>query len=328
LDLYLCFCNKLHQHYEDWYKHGKDEAIMAIQDNPARVSIFLVSLLLLLVITPFFSVSLTTAQDVTVATTDQTTSDTVITKDDAKTDTTNTITQTKTFFNQLSDAAKTAADLYPDVRSGTYTTRPAPEDEQATTTDYAIRTTTYGDEPTVYSPKQANTSTYSITQPPAMPSSKTTGRMTGAYSVTQPPAVKMTPLIMPTVTPATPIQPPPISGGGLGLGGNGNGQITGVGDVTGYINEGTGFITDAVNTAFAHKEILYMMAILIIAAIFAQIGGWRIGVIGLVGMLLVCAGITLSTGAMIIPPYVIFVIVIIAVSLVLLAFTRITGGGE
>jgi len=123
-----------------------------------------------------------------------------------------------------------------------------------------------------------------------MPSSKTTGRMTVAYSVTQPPAVKMTPLIMPTVTPATPIQPPPISGGGLGLGGNGNGQITGVGDVTGYINEGTGFITDAVNTAFAHKEILYMMAILIIAAIFAQIGGWRIGVIGLVGMLLVCAG--------------------------------------
>jgi len=301
---------------------------MAIQDNPARVSIFLVSLLLLLVITPFFSVSLTTAQDVTVATTDQTTSDTVITKDDAKTDTTNTITQTKTFFNQLADAAKTAADLYPDVRSGTYTTRPAPEDEQATTTDYAIRTTTYGDEPAVYSPKQANTSTYSITQPPAMPSSKTTGRMTGAYSVTQPPAVKMTPLIMPTVTPATPIQPPPISGGGRGLGGNGNGQITGVGDVTGYINEGTGFITDAVNTAFAHKEILYMMAILIIAAIFAQIGGWRIGVIGLVGMLLVCAGITLSTGAMIIPPYVIFVIVIIAVSLVLLAFTRITGGGE
>lgn len=301
---------------------------MAIQDNPARVSIFLVSLLLLLVITPFFSVSLTTAQDVTVATTDQTTSNTVITKDDAKTDTTNTITQTKTFFNQLADAAKTAADLYPDVRSGTYTTRPAPEDEQATTTDYAIRTTTYGDEPAVYSQKQANTSTYSITQPPAMPSSKTTGRMTVAYSVTQPPAVKMTPLIMPTVTPATPIQPPPISGGGLGLGGNGNGQITGVGDVTGYINEGTGFITDAVNTAFAHKEILYMMAILIIAAIFAQIGGWRIGVIGLVGMLLVCAGITLSTGAMIIPPYVIFVIVIIAVSLVLLAFTRITGGGE
>jgi hypothetical protein len=318
----------LHQHYKNWYKHGKDEAIMAIQDNPARVSIFLVSLLLLLVITPFFSVSLTTAQDVTVATTDQTTSNTVITKDDAKTDTTNTVAQTKTFFNQLSDAAKTAADLYPDVRSGTYTTRPAPEDEQATTTDYAIRTTTYGDEPAVYSPKQANTSTYSITQPPAMPSSKTTGRMTGAYSVTQPPAVKMTPLIMPTVTPATPIQPPPISGGGLGLGGNGNGQITGVGDVTGYINEGTGFITDAVNTAFAHKEILYMMAILIIAAIFAQIGGWRIGVIGLVGMLLVCAGITLSTGAMIIPPYVIFVIVIIAVSLVLLAFTRITGGGE
>lgn len=299
---------------------------MAIQDNPARVSIFLVSLLLLLVITPFFSVSLTTAQDVTVATTDQTTSDTVITKDDAKTDTTNTITQTKTFFNQLADAAKTAADIYPDVRSGTYTTRPAPEDKQATTTDYAIRTTTYGEEPAVYSPKQANTSTYSITQPPAMPSSKTTGRMTGAYSVTQPPAVKMTTLIMPTVTPATPIQPPPISGRGLGLGGNG--QITGVGDVTGYINEGTGFITDAINTAFAHKEILYMMAILIIAAIFAQIGGWRIGVIGLVGMLLVCAGITLSTGAMIIPPYVIFVIVIIAVSLVLLAFTRITGGGE
>jgi len=50
------------------------------------------------VITPFFSVSLTTAQDVTVATTDQTTSNTVITKDDAKTDTTNTITQTKTFL--------------------------------------------------------------------------------------------------------------------------------------------------------------------------------------------------------------------------------------
>jgi len=322
---------------------------MAIQDNPARVSIFLVSLLLLLVITPFFSVSLTTAQDVTVATTDQTTSNTVITKDDAKTDTTNTITQTKTFFNQLSDAAKTAADLYPDVRSGTYTTRPAPEDEQATTTDYAIRTTTYGDEPAVYSPKQANTSTYSITQPPAMPSSKTTGRMTGAYSVTQPPAmpsskttgrmtgaysvtqppaVKMTPLIMPTVTPATPIQPPPISGGGLGLGGNGNGQITGVGDVTGYINEGTGFITDAVNTAFAHKEILYMMAILIIAAIFAQIGGWRIGVIGLVGMLLVCAGITASTGIMIVPTYVIFVIAIFAVALVIISFTRTMGGGS
>ena len=301
---------------------------MAIQDDPARVSIFLVSLLLLLVITPFFSVSLTTAQDVTVATTDQTTSDTVITKDDAKTDTTNTITQTKTFFNQLSDAAKTAADLYPDVRSGTYTTRPAPEDEQATTTDYAIRTTTYGDEPAVYSPKQANTSTYSITQPPAMPSSKTTGRMTGAYSVTQPPAVKMTPLIMPTVTPATPIQPPPISGGGLGLGGNGNGQITGVGDVTGYINEGTGFITDAVNTAFAHKEILYMMAILIIAAIFAQIGGWRIGVIGLVGMLLVCAGITASTGIMIVPTYVIFVIAIFAVALVIISFTRTMGGGS
>jgi len=318
----------LHQHYEDWYKHGKDEAIMAIQDNPARVSIFLVSLLLLLVITPFFSVSLTTAQDVTVATTDQTTSNTVITKDDAKTDTTNTITQTKTFFNQLSDAAKTAADLYPDVRSGTYTTRPAPEDEQATTTDYAIRTTTYGDEPAVYSQKQANTSTYSITQPPAMPSSKTTGRMTGAYSVTQPPAVKMTPLIMPTVTPATPIQPPPISGGGLGLGGNGNGQITGVGDVTGYINEGTGFITDAVNTAFAHKEILYMMAILIIAAIFAQIGGWRIGVIGLVGMLLVCAGITASTGIMIVPTYVIFVIAIFAVALVIISFTRTMGGGS
>jgi len=140
------------------------------------------------------------------------------------------------------------------------------------------------------------------------------------------PAPEITPVVIPSAT-TYPISQPSQAGEGIGIAGVTS--IIGTDTVLGSSLQGLYvFAKEATKTVADHKEILYLLLILFVSAIFAQIGGWRVGLVGLVGILLLCAGITASTGIMIVPTYVIFVIAIFAVALVIISFTRTMGGGS
>jgi len=169
--------------------------------------------------------------------------------------------------------------------------------------------------------------TYGVTyaERPTIGTASAPTTITPVYPVYIPTSNKTT-LYQPTVSP---VSPPAKQSGDLGL----LGSIlpaTASGDTSigALITTTKTVIQEGISIVSTHKEIIYLLLILFVSAIFAQIGGWRVGLVGLVGILLLCAGITASTGIMIVPTYVIFVIAIFAVALVIISFTRTMGGGS
>jgi|GEM_PF-3136331 len=169
--------------------------------------------------------------------------------------------------------------------------------------------------------------TYGVTyaERPTIGTASAPTTITPVYPVYIPTSNKTT-LYQPTVSP---VSPPAKQSGDLGL----LGSIlpaTASGDTSigALITTTKTVIQEGISIVSTHKEIIYLLIILFVSAIFAQIGGWRVGLVGLVGILLLCAGITASTGIMIVPTYVIFVIAIFAVALVIISFTRTMGGGS
>lgn len=135
------------------------------------------------------------------------------------------------------------------------------------------------------------------------------------------PAPEITPVVIPTVSQVQ----PPTSQPNINTGITSN--ITAIGGadtVLGSSLQGLSvFAKEATKTVVDHKEILYLLLILFVSAIVAQIGGSRIGFISLLAMMALAAGIQGAAGISILPTYVIFVVIIIAIALVIMAFTRV-----
>ena len=178
----------------------------------------------------------------------------------------------------------------------------------------------YGDEYIIYPEdapmvvsKDANQMYYAT-----KPTKTTTGlTITPTYA----PAPKITPVVIPTVSQVQ----PPTSQPNINTGITSN--ITAIGGadtVLGSSLQGLSvFAKEATKTVVDHKEILYLLLILFVSAIVAQIGGSRIGFISLLAMMALAAGIQGAAGISILPTYVIFVVIIIAIALVIMAFTRV-----
>lgn len=169
--------------------------------------------------------------------------------------------------------------------------------------------------------------TYGVTyaERPTIGTASAPTTITPVYPVYIPTSNKTT-LYQPTVSP---VSPPAKQSGDLGLLGSILPATTsGDTSIGALLTTTKTVIQEGISIVSTHKEIIYLLLILFVSAIFAQIGGWRVGLVGLVGILLLCAGITASTGIMIVPTYVIFVIAIFAVALVIISFTRTMGGGS
>ena len=136
------------------------------------------------------------------------------------------------------------------------------------------------------------------------------------------PAPEITPVVIPSATSLYPISQPSQAGEGIGIAGVTS--ITSTDTVLGSSLQGLSlFAKEATKTVTDHKEILYLLLILFVSAIVAQIGGSRIGFISLLAMMALAAGIQGVAGISILPTYVIFITIIISIALIIMAFTRV-----